>query len=142
MKRAIAILCLVIMLFVPVEASAVDNQVNPYGEPFPMLTTAYLDSGITASGCQTREGICAAKKEWIGMTAIIYERTDDNKIGELLGIYEILDTGFGGDSDGDGIGSIQEGKVIDVWFPTYDLCVEWMKKTNGRCFVQLVNAQG
>lgn len=113
-----------------------------YVEPQKMLTTAYCDTGITASGQQTRYGICAAKKEWIGKTAIIYECNDDGTIGDMLGIWEVLDTGFGADSDGNGIGSIQEGKVIDIYYPTLQECREWMVKTNGKCYVQLIDAVG
>ena len=114
---------------------------NPYGTPFPMYTTAYYYGDTTASGHPAREGICAVKREWMGLTAIVY--ADDNgKVGELLGIYECLDTGFGGDADGDGIGSIEEGKVIDVYRPDYESCMEWMELTGGKVFVQLVDAKG
>ena len=113
-----------------------------YVEPQAMLTTAYCDYGITKSGVIVREGICAGKEEWLGKTVILYERKEDGSIGELLGIYECLDTGFGGDSDGDGIGSIQEGKVIDVYFETLDRCKDWMKRTNGKVYMQLIDAEG
>lgn len=75
-------------------------------------------------------------------TAILYEVSDDGSIGDMLGVWECLDTGFGSDSDGDGVGSIQEGKVIDIYFPTFDECKEWMKKTNGKVYVQLMDAVG
>lgn len=111
-------------------------------KPFKIYTTAYYYGEITASGYPVREGIAAGKKEWMGLTAIIYKYDPDGSIGEVLGIYEILDTGFGGDADGDGIGSIQEGKVIDIYFPTLDGCKEWMKATNGKVYIQLVDAKG
>ena len=66
-----------------------------YIEPVKMLTTAYCDNGITASGVEARYGICAGKKEWLGKTVILYKRNEDGTIGELLGIFEVLDTGFG-----------------------------------------------
>lgn len=118
------------------------EKIEEITEPKKILTTAYCDTGITASGNYTRYGICAGKREWIGMTVILYERDENNEIGELLGIFEVLDTGFGADSDGNGIGSIQEGKVIDVYFPTYEECEEWMKKTKGKAYMQLIYADG
>lgn len=113
-----------------------------YVEPVPILTTAYCDGEVTCTGKKVRYGICAVKKEWIGKTALIYNREEDGTIGDLLGIYECLDTGFGADSDGDGIGSIQEGKVVDVYFPTLEECEEWMKKTNRKVYIQLFDAEG
>lgn len=110
-------------------------------EPFEILTTAYYQGKITCTGVPVREGICAVKKSWVGKTALIYA-DNDGEIGELIGIYECLDTGFGGDADGDGIGSIQEGKAVDVYFPTLDKCKNYMKLTGGKVFIQLVDAEG
>lgn len=135
---AIGLSILMIVYDKPLTARAEDN---PYGTPFPMYTTAYYYGDTTASGHPAREGICAVKREWMGLTAIVY--ADDNgKVGELLGIYECLDTGFGGDADGDGIGSIEEGKVIDIYKPDYESCKEWMKLTGGKVWIQLVDAKG
>lgn len=111
-------------------------------EPFQMKTTAYCQGYKTCTGDDVRYGICAVKKSWVGKTAILYEVSDDGSIGDMLGVWECLDTGFGSDSDGDGVGSIQEGKVIDIYFPTFDECKEWMKKTNGKVYVQLMDAVG
>lgn len=113
-----------------------------YVEPQAMLTTAYCDYGITKSGVIVREGICAGKEEWLGKTVILYERNENGGIGDMLGIWEVLDTGFGADSDGDGIGSIQDGKVIDIYMPTEKECYEWMKRTNGKVYMQLIDAKG
>lgn len=107
-----------------------------------MYTTAYHYGEITASGAPVRRGICAVKREWMGLTAVVYECNPDGSIGELLGFWECLDTGFGGDADGDGIGSIQEGKVIDMYFPTQEECHEWDKQTGGKVYVQFVDAKG
>ena len=110
-------------------------------EPFRILTTAYCQGEITCTGIPVREGICAVKKAWVGKTALIYA-DNDGEIGELIGIYECLDPGFGGDADGDGVGSIEAGKAVDVYFDTLDRCKEYMKLTNGKVFIQLVDAEG
>lgn len=134
MKHLFVILAIVFLF--PFNANAKEPD-----DPFKINTTAYCCGTTTCTGVPVREGICAVKKEWIGKTALIYAN-NDGEIGELLGIYECLDTGFGADSDGDGIGSIQEGKLIDVYFPTYEQCKEWMKLTGGKVFVQLVDVEG
>lgn len=107
-----------------------------------MYTTAYHYGEITASGTPVRRGICAVKREWMGLTAIVYECNPDGSIGDLLGYWECLDTGFGGDADGDGIGSIEAGKVIDMYFPTLEECQAWMEQSGGKVYVQLVDAEG
>lgn len=111
-------------------------------EMIPILTTAYYYGNVTASGCKAREGIAAGKREWLGKTLMAWERNQDGSIGEFLGYWEILDTGFGADSDGDGIGSIQEGKVIDMYFENLDRCKSWMKQTNGKLYIKVFDAEG
>lgn len=112
------------------------------GEVFQMLTTAYCHGDVTSTGVATREGICAVRSEWVGKTALVWKCDKDGTQGEFLGFWECLDTGFGADSDGDGIGSIEEGRVIDMYFPTLDKAKEWMELTNGKVYVQLVDAEG
>lgn len=99
-------------------------------KPFRAEATAYCYGEITADGSKVREGICAAKPEWIGLTAIIYEDMD-GKPGEMLGIYEIKDTG--------GDYRIQNGTCFDIYNPDYNWCVEWGRK---KVIIQLVNAVG
>lgn len=136
-KRVISCLFVIgILLFAVLSAKADE------GEPFKMYTTAYHYGEITASGVPVRRGICAVKREWMGLTAIVYAYNPDGSIGDLLGYWECLDTGFGGDADGDGVGSIEAGKVIDMYFPTLKECRDWMKLTGGKVYVQLVDAEG
>lgn len=136
-KRVISCLFVIgILLFVALSAKADE------GEPFKMYTTAYHHGEITASGVPVRRGICAVKREWMGLTAIVYEYKPDGSMGDMIGIWECLDTGFGGDADGDGVGSIESGKVIDMYFPTLEECRDWMKQTGGKVYVQLVDAEG
>lgn len=136
-KRVISCLLVIgILLFAVLSAKADE------GEPFKMYTTAYHYGEITASGVPVRRGICAVKREWMGLTAVVYAYNPDGSIGDLLGYWECLDTGFGGDADGDGVGSIEAGKVIDMYFPTLEECRDWMKLTGGKVYVQLVDAEG
>lgn len=83
-----------------------------------MIATAYCIDGTTASGTHTRQGIAAAKKEWIGKTAKVY-RNANGSVGELIGEYVIEDTG--GES-------IQNGSVIDIWMPTRDECLQFGRR--------------
>lgn len=136
-KRVISCLLVVMILVFTLLSAKADE-----GEPFKMYTTAYHYGEITASGVPVRKGICAVKREWMGLTAVVYECREDGSRGELLGYWECLDTGFGGDADGDGVGSIEAGKVIDMYFPTLEECQEWMEQTGGKVYVQLVDAEG
>ncbi len=109
---------------------AAENGENPYGEPFRMECTAYYEGEVTASGQKVRPGICAGKREWLGLTCIVYE-DDGGKIGDCIGIYEVLDTG--------GASLIREGKCIDIYMEEREACVEWGIR---KVWVQLVDAEG
>lgn len=95
----------------------------------PMTATAYCIDGTTASGSHTRRGIAASKPEWIGLTAMVY-KNNHGMPGDFLGYYEIKDTG--GEN-------IRSGKVIDLWFPTYDECIQFGRK---KVLVVLVKGVG
>lgn len=109
---------------------------NPYVEaPKQMITTAYCSGTTTASGTPVHEGIAAVDKNHMGMIAVVYQDIDGN-IGPMIGIFECEDTGFGSDSDGDGIGTIQEGKCIDIYKNDLQGVKEYMQLTGGKCWVQ------
>ena len=93
-----------------------------------MHTTAYMVSGITATGVHTHPGVCACNPRH-GEIAIVY--TLD---GEYLGQFECVDSG---DTEG-----LRAGRVIDVWFETYEECKAWMTKTKGKVMVQWVSGEG
>lgn len=107
------------------ERDMYEAEENKYGDPIPIELTAYCIDGTTASGKHTREGIVAGKKEWIGMTVILY---DENM--EYIGTYEVLDTGGK---------KIRQGKVIDIWLPTYDECIQFGRQKG---YYQLIDAKG
>lgn len=93
-----------------------------------MYTTAYCLHGVTANGGTTRPHIAACNTH-LGDVALIYSIN-----GDFLYMAEITDTGS---SNG-----LVSGNVIDVWFDTLDECKEWMRETEGRCYVLWVSGQG
>lgn len=138
-KRIISVLLVLMMLLLlilwnlPAEAS----------EKYPvkkMRVTCYTypEGSLTASGCEVREGIVAAKKDWMNALVVLYDM-DMN----FIGYFEVKDTGFGIDKNGDGIGSIQEGTSIDVFRENMDRCKEWVNVYGDYCYVQVIpDAEG
>ena len=89
---------------------------------------------MTASGESVREGIVAAKKEWMHSIAVLYDM-DMN----LIGYFEIKDTGAGIDTNGDGKGdTIKDGKSIDVYRDTLSRCSEWTREHGDYVFLQII----
>ena len=101
---------------------------------YKMHATAYCLDGITASGAPVRKGICATgDKRHLGETAILYQRLPDGSIGEIIGIYEVADTGC-------------SEYVIDVWCPEAE-CQAFMDRVyedgcKGKIYVQFLEAVG
>ena len=127
-KRIVITLCIIVCLFsCGAERGEIVNTVDT-SQMVTMHTTAYHLHGVTASGGTTRPHIAACNPH-LGKCAYIY--TMD---GEFLDLVEITDTGS---TDG-----LNAGTVIDVWFDTYEECVEWMVKTEGRCKVLFVDGNG
>lgn len=124
------------------EVLGVSYPVATYNDWVPemveMEMTYYTDRGTCADGVTVvRKGVCAVKKDLIGMTAIIYSMDD-----ELIGIYECCDTGFGRDKDGDGIGTIQDGKTIDIFMENEEDGWDFIKEHGNKVKVQFVEAEG
>lgn len=98
--------------------------------------TAYCLNGITASGEMTQEGICAAKSDWLGSDIAIYKRLPQDKVGDLIGIYRVSDTGK---TDG-----LRNGTVVDIWRPDLDSCQEFMNlvyedNCHGKVYIIFLN---
>lgn len=105
--------------------------------------TCYCHSGITASGKYTRPGIIAGKKECLGKTAALYRCDEGGCAGDFIGYFEILDTGDGIDTDGDGRGdSIKRGKSIDVYRPSLQECRDWIAKYGDYVYFEIIDAEG
>lgn len=130
MKRYLIIFILTTVLF---------SSKNVFAEnDYPMIkarATAYNLHGVTASGEQTRLGICAVgNPNYFGKTIIVYQRLPGNKLGRCIGIYEALDTGC-------------HKNVVDVWCPDLECSQEFMNVVyedgcGGKVFIQVIDAQG
>lgn len=127
-----------------------------YGvRPTLMHTTGYCEGTHGSHGDRMREGYCAASPEDYGCAAIIYEailqEDGSYEIGDYLDTLEIRDTGYGY-STGEGVshirpdkkhaGTIETGLHIDVYRNNLSRCWEWMKKTKGFVFVEIIPAKG
>ena len=114
-----------------------------YKMPQMVRCTCYIDKGITASGIQTRDGVIAGRKEWLGMMAVLYEVKEDGTLGNFIGYYEFCDTGAGIDTDNDGKGdTIKTGNSVDVWQPSMQHARSWVKEHGDYVYMQIVPAVG
>lgn len=138
MKRKILVIATTLLIsFMSITGSVQAKDINT--SFLKARATAYCLSGKTASGEEVREGICAGKKEWLGKTIYIYKRLPDDSIGDLIGIYECLDTG--------GTKAIRNGKVVDIWCEDYSSCKEFMNLVYeddcaGKIYIQVIDAVG
>jgi len=89
-----------------------------------------------ANGKMPRFGICSYSKEFIGQTAIIY--TEDM---ELIGYFEIYDTGYGRIED-NGKGTIQNGNCIDIFMESDKAGKEFIQKYGNKVKIIIVDAKG
>ncbi len=133
MRKLLALLAILI-IFPKMSTYAAEPELQM------MRATAYIGpTGTTCSGKPVYRGIAGANKRHVGQTAIVYQRLPNNKIGKIIGIYEVEDTG---DTQG-----INNDNVIDIWCPDLDECQEFMNKVyengcQGKVFVQWVEAKG
>ncbi|MEG1901799.1 MAG: hypothetical protein RR225_05375 [Clostridium sp.] len=124
------ILILIVLTSLSVSTAEAKEQPSGIAEPFRIEATAYCYGEITKDGSKVREGICAGREEWLGKTCIMYE-SDNGKTGDLIGIYEIKDTG--------GDYRLKNGKCVDIYIPSEDECLEFGRKD---VFVQIIDAKG
>ena len=114
------------------------SYANTHTPLYKANATAYCLIGTTASGEQTRIGICASKREWLGKTVVVYQRLPSGEVGTLIGIYECKDTGGAG---------IESGNVIDIWCEDLDKCQDFMNRVyedncKGKVYIQIIDAEG
>ncbi len=137
-KRILSVLLILIMLLLVILYSLPAEAADKYPVRKMRVTCyTYPPGSITASGSEVREGIVAAKKGWMDALVILYD-TDMN----FIGYFEVKDTGFGIDKDGDGIGSIENGTSIDVFRSSLERCYEWTERYGDYCYVQIIDAEG
>jgi 3D (Asp-Asp-Asp) domain-containing protein len=74
--------------------------------------TAYCVTGVTKSGAKVAPGHVAADPKVIPLGSMIY--VDSPLMG---GIYQVLDTG-----------ELVKGKIIDIFIPNYEDCVEFGRR--------------
>jgi len=94
--------------------------------------TGYIDVGYTRSGEWTRDGVVAGKYEWLGRECNLYRQNEDGSIGEFIGRFEFLDTGYGIE------GSLVKGTSIDVWHPSEDSLWDWVDEYGDYVYMELV----
>ena len=134
MKRVLSAFLVLIFCLAPLKTYAAEPELRM------MRATAYRDTGRPCkSGVWPHEGVAGAREDLIGKTAIVYQRLPGNKIGEVIGIYEIEDTGI---TEG-----VINGNVIDIWCPDMDACQLFMNRVyedgcRGKVFVQFIDAEG
>ena len=123
---------------------------DPFSEPVKIRCTCYIDSGTTASGKETRPGIMAGKPEWIGCVACVNAVNPDGFVGEFIGYYEILDTGYGAET-GVGqskifsdrtLGTIETGETVDIYQPTMHQAEEWIDQWGDYVYIKLIKGVG
>jgi len=129
MRRGMIGVALATLFFSVVQVQADSDEYLNFTAPFQMKASAYCCGEYTATEKPVREGFCAGKPEWIGQTAVVYEDVD-GKIGPMIGIYEIEDTGGN---------LIQSGERLDIYNPNYDWCIQFGVQT---VWVQLTEAEG
>ena len=138
-KKILSVILVIAMLLTVMFYALPVNAAEEYPIKKMRVTCyTYPEGSITASGSEVREGIVAGKRDWMNALVVIYDMDM-----ELIGYFEVKDTGFGIDKDGDGVGSIQAGTSIDVFRSSLDRCYEWTERYGDYCYVQIVpDAEG
>lgn len=99
----------------------------------PIRCTGYIDEGYTRSGEWTRKGVVAGRYEWLGKKCNLYSQNKDGSIGEYIGTYEFLDTGYGIK------GSLENGTSIDVWHDSEESLYGWVNKYGDYVYIEFIN---
>mgnify|MGYP002519473531 CR=1 FL=1 len=124
-------------------------------EPVKIRATCYCDEGTTASGHDARYGIIAAAPKYLpkdGYTyvAYIYQVDEDGSLGDLIGLFDVYDTGYGFET-GVGkskilknktLGSIETGETIDINMDTLSDIRDWQKEVGDYVYIKLEKGKG
>ncbi len=135
-KRIASILLMIAMCSIGFTSFASDEQ----PELIKGFATAYNGpTDTTCTGEKVRKGICGGCEAYLGKTIILYQRLPNDEIGQIIGIYECLDTGTGTEG-------FQQGRVIDVWMPEDEL-QDFMDRVyeddcHGKVWIEVLDAEG
>lgn len=117
---------------------------DPLKEPVIIRATCYTASegAVCSTGVKPHSGVIAGAKEWEGMAAALYtfEYVNGEPVPkECIGLYTVLDTGAGIDTDGDGKGnSIRDGHSIDVYCNTGTEAEEFVARYGDYVLLMLI----
>lgn len=145
-KTIVLFLCMCLLLIPSIKINAEENLKEDDLELRPVEMTYYTDYGTCANGKQTRDGICAFAKDYIGMSAIVYEN-NNGKVGDFIGFYEIYDTGYGRPTkiikpNGKPRGTIEAEMCIDIWFSSDTEGKEFIEEHGNQVFIQIIQIEG
>lgn len=142
MKRLLSVLIAVSIILFPILTEAKEPEMKK------VKMTCYTHTGNPCrNGKMPREGICAYQYEYLDWLAIVYE-DDNGEPGEIIGYYEIFDTGYGIETDvvnpktGENYGSLELGTSIDIFQDSLEECYEFIEKYGDTAFIQIVYAEG
>ena len=112
-----------------------------YADDQPTLIKGYATAyngptDTTCTGKPVHKGICGGCSEYLGKTIILYQRLPGDEVGEIIGIYECLDSG-------DSTDAFREGRLIDVWCEDLEACQSFMDRVyedgcKGRVYIQVI----
>ena len=134
------------VLLQPINTKAAAGEIT---EPTRIEMTCYYNytGNVARNGQYPRTGTCAYKKQYIGdYLVLVYEDTGDGP-GELIGYYEVYDTGYGRPTkqlkeDGTPYGTLELGLSIDIFQNTLADCKAFIKAHGDHCYIQVIHAEG
>lgn len=129
MKKIIAILLVLTIWSISIGATRNEPMDFEAAGFQKIKVTAYCCGTHTATGVPVHYGCMAVSKEHLGDCAFLY--TVD---GEYIDLFEGNDQG--------GTDAIRNGYVVDVYFPTYEECKEFMAKTGGVAYIKYISGEG
>ena len=145
----VATLILLIVFSVPIMAVFEPPKTNPLEVPTVMRVTCYTakEGARCSTGVVPHYGVIAGAKEWEGKAVLLYTFEYDEGGEpipvECIGLFTILDTGDGIDTDKDGRGdTIRNGQSLDVYVETGNHAEEWVNTYGDYLLVQIVDGKG
>lgn len=123
----IVIVALVIINGIWIVCAARSEDNHP--EYIRVKATAYCLGTLRCDGKPIRTGVIAGKPEWYGKLIAVYE-DNDGELGDFIGYFECLDTGGS---------TITNGKVVDIYNPSYDWCINFGVKN---VIIVLIDGKG